>query len=70
MEVTLEINGAKAKAILDTIKRIQGVEVKSVKANPTKKAHFDAFKEAYKQTELAEQGKIQLKTFDSLVDEL
>jgi len=70
MEVTLEINGAKARAILDTIKRIQGVEVKSVKSNPTKEAYLDAFKEAYKQTELAEQGEIQLKTFDALVDEL
>jgi len=27
----------KARAILDTIKRIQGVEVKSVKSNATKK---------------------------------
>ncbi len=70
MQVTLEINGKRAMDILDAIKRIKGVEVKSIEPSSTKDTHAQSFKEAFRQTELAEQGKLELKTFDELISEL
>lgn len=70
MQVTLEINEKRAMAILEAIKRIKGVEVKAVEPTSTDGSYVQEFREAFRQTKLAEQGKLKLKTFDELIGEL
>lgn len=70
MQVTLEINEKRAMAILEAIKRIKGVEVKAVEPTSADGSYAQEFREAFRQTELAEQGKLKLKTFDELIGEL
>ena len=68
MQVTLEINGDKASSILDVLKSIRGVTIKSVEQS--NEEYLKDLKEAYIQTEQAEEGKIKLKSFDELIDEI
>jgi hypothetical protein len=68
MQVTLEIKGDKAFSILEVLKSMKGVKVKSV--DQSKDEYLKSLSHAYKQTELAEQGKLQLKSFDELINEL
>lgn len=69
MQVTLDIKEDKASFILATLKSIRGVKITSIKGDKAS-SYLKEFADAYKQTELAEQGKIKLKTFDDLLDEL
>jgi len=68
MQVTLEIKGDKAFSILEVLKSMKGVKVKSV--DQSKEEYLKLLSGAYKQTELAEEGKLRLKSFDELIGEL
>lgn len=68
MQVTLEIKGDKAFSILEVLKSMKGVKVKSV--DQSKDEYLRSLSHAYQQTELAEQGKANLKSFDELINEL
>lgn len=68
MKVVLEIKGDKAISILEVLKRIKGITIKSV--DDKKAAYLTDLKDAYHETELDEEGKIFLKSFDDLIDEL
>jgi len=68
MQVLLEINEDKALSILEVLKNIKGVTVKSV--NKSRDKYIAEFKEAFLQTEQDEKGEIKLKSFDELIDEL
>ncbi|MBE9603212.1 hypothetical protein [Pedobacter sp. MC2016-24] len=68
MQVTLEIKGDKAFSILEVLKSMKGVKVKSV--DQSKEEYLKLLSDAYKQTELAEEGKLKLKSFDDLIGEL
>ncbi|TDG37976.1 hypothetical protein EZJ43_02480 [Pedobacter changchengzhani] len=68
MEVTLEIKGEKALSILETLKSIRGITVKKI--DKSKEIQLTDLAKAYQETQLAEDGKIKLKTFDQLIDEV
>ncbi|MBC6111070.1 hypothetical protein ACFOG5_18505 [Pedobacter fastidiosus] len=68
MEVTLEIKGENAFSILETLKSIKGVKIKNI--DQLKEQYLNELANAYKETELAEKGKLNLKRFEDLVDEI
>ncbi len=68
MQVTLDIKSDKASFILETLRAIKGVKVVSVKDE--KASYLKELADAYEQTKLAEQGKVKLKTFDELLNEV
>lgn len=68
MIVKLEIKNEIAASLLEVLKQIKGVTIKSL--NNKKIAYLLELQEAYHQTELAEKGEIELKTFDELINEL
>lgn len=68
MEVTLEIKGENAFSILETLKSIKGVKIKNI--DQLKEQYLNELANAYKETELAEKGKLSLKRFEDLVDEI
>lgn len=68
MKVTLEIKGDKALSILEVLRRIKGITIKSV--DDKKAVYLHDLKEAYREAELAERGEIELRDFDELVHEL
>jgi hypothetical protein len=68
MIVKLEIKNEIADSLLKVLKQVKGVTIKSL--NDKKIAHLLELREAYHQTELAEKGEIELKTFDELINEL
>ena len=68
MQVTLDIKSDKAPFIIETLKSIKGVKITSITEDKT--IYLEEFADAYKQTELAEQGQITLKTFEELLNEL
>ncbi|WP_316832586.1 hypothetical protein [Pedobacter aquatilis] len=68
MEVTLEIKEDKALSILETLKSMKGVTIKSI--DKLKEKQLKDLAKAFQETQLAEEGKIKLKTFNELIDEL
>ena len=71
MQVTLEINGDKAFSILDVLKSMKGVKVKSVEVEKqSKEEYLLELKGAVDEVNLAKAGKAKLKTFDELLGEI
>ena len=71
MQVTLEIKGDKAFSILDVLKSMKGVKVKSVEPEmQSKEAYLLDLKGAVDEVNLAKAGKVKLKTFDDLINEI
>lgn len=71
MQVTLEIKGDKAFSILDVLKSMKGVKVKSVETDEQPKtAYLNELKGAVNEVNLAKAGKVKLKTFDELLSEI
>ncbi len=67
MRVTLEIEGSQTASILEVLKNIKGVTIKSVDQNS---AYLNELKNAYNETQLDNEGKISLKSFNELLDEV
>ncbi|SFG62041.1 hypothetical protein [Pedobacter insulae] len=71
MQVTLEINGEKAFSILDVLKSIKGVKIKSVEPEAqSEEAYLLKLKDAVEEVNQAKAGKVKLKTFDDLLSEI
>ena len=71
MQVTLEIKGDKAFSILDVLKSMKGVKVKSVEPElQSKEEYLLDLKGAVDEINLAKAGKVKLKTFDELLNEI
>jgi len=68
MQVTLEIKDDNAFSILETLKSIKGIKIKNIEQSNEK--YLTDLANAYKETELAEKGKIKLKKFEDLIDEI
>ena len=68
MEITLEIKRDDAFSILETLKSIKGVKIKNIEQ--LKENYLKDLSNAYHETELAEKGKLKLKRFEDLVDEI
>lgn len=68
MKVLLDINDSKADFMLELLQNFPFVKAETIS---TSKATFlKEFKEAIDEVNLAEQGKIKLKTAEELFDEL
>ena len=71
MQVTFEIKGDKAFSILDVLKSMKGVKVKSVEVElQSKEEYLLDLKGAVDEVMLAKAGKVKLKTFDELINEI
>lgn len=71
--ITIRLRNKKAKNILESLadlKLIEILEEDKIKWTPKKKQQAKDFLKALKQAKLAEQGKIKLKTAESLIHEL
>lgn len=71
MQVTLEIKGDKVFSILDVLKSMKGVKIKSVEPEiQSKEEYLLSLKGAVDEVNLAKAGKVKLKTFDDLLNEI
>lgn len=71
MQVTLELKGDKAMSILDVLKSIKGVTIKSVEPEvKSKSVYLKELKEAVEEVNQAKVGKVKLKTFEELLNEI
>lgn len=61
MEITLEIKRDDAFSISETLKNIKGVKIKNI--DQLKEHYLKDLSNAYRETELAEKGKLKLKRF-------
>ncbi len=73
--LTIKLRSRKAKKLLKDMEDLKLIEIISddvipKKWSPKKKKQAKDFLSAYKQAKLAEEGKIKLKTAQSLIDEL
>lgn len=68
MRVTLEIEGAQTASILEVLKNIKGVTIKSI--DKQNSAYLNELKNAYNETQLDKEGKISLKSFNELLDDV
>ncbi|RNL55106.1 hypothetical protein [Pedobacter jejuensis] len=68
MEVTLEIKDDKAISILETLRTMKGIKIKNF--SKTKDKYLNDLAQAYKESELAEKGKLKLKSFEDLINEI
>jgi len=68
MEITLEIEDSEAFSILKTLKNIRGIKIKNIEQS--KEKYLDELVHAYKETNMAEEGKIKLKKFEDLINEI
>lgn len=72
--LTIRLRNKKARNILESLEDLKLIEIlegdEKIKWTPKKKQQAKDFLSALKQAKLAEQGKIKLKTAQSLVDEL
>jgi hypothetical protein len=73
--LTIKLRNKKAKKLLQGLEELKLIEIihnDNISKNwtPKKKKQAKDFLSAYKQAKLAEQGKIKLKTAQSLIDEL
>jgi hypothetical protein len=72
--ITIKIRNKKARTILKGLEELKVIEIveEDITRNwsPKKKQQAKDFLSAYKEAKLAEQGKIKLKTAQSLIDEL
>lgn len=68
MEITLEIKSEEAFSILETLKSMKGVKIKNI--DQLKEKYLSDLSDAFQETELAEQGKLKLKRFEDLIDEI
>jgi hypothetical protein len=68
MQVTLEITDDNALSILETLKSIKGIRIKNIEQSNEK--YLNDLANAFKETELAEKGKIKLKRFEDLINEI
>ncbi len=71
--LTIEIKDNKARRLLKSLEEVKLISIISDKKNnwtPKKKKQAKDFLSALKQAKLAEEGKIKLKTAQSLIDEL
>ncbi|MFW0715641.1 hypothetical protein [Pedobacter sp. N23S346] len=68
MQVTLEIKDDDALSILETLKSIKGIRIKNIDQSNEK--YLTDLANAFKETELAEKGKIKLKRFEDLINEI
>ncbi|QPH37774.1 hypothetical protein [Pedobacter endophyticus] len=68
MEIILEIKDDEAFSILEKLKNIKGIRISNTEELKAK--YLNDLAAAYRETELAEQGKLKLKRFEDLVDEI
>ncbi len=68
MQVTLEIRDDNALSILETLKSIKGIKIKNIEQSNEK--YLSELANAFKETELAEKGHINLKKFEDLINEI
>jgi len=68
MEITLEIKSDAAFSIIEKLKSIKGVKIKNVEQ--LKENYLKDLSNAYQETELAEKGKLKLKRFDEILDDI
>jgi hypothetical protein len=73
--LTIKLRNRKAKKILASLEELKLIKIMHdniipKKWSPKKKKQAKDFLSAYKQAKLAEEGKIKLKTAQSLIDEL
>lgn len=68
MRVTLEIKGEQTASILEVLRNIKGVTIKSI--DEQNSAYFNELKNAYNETQLDKEGKVSLKSFNELLDEV
>ena len=72
--LTIKLRNKKARKILKGLQELNVIEIveDDVTKNwsPKKRKQAKEFLSAYKEAKLAEQGKIQLKTAQSMIDEL
>jgi hypothetical protein len=71
--ITIEITNKKVRKLLESFEELKMLRIISktqLNLSPKKKKQAKEFLQALKQAKLAEQGKIQLKTAQSLIDEL
>jgi len=72
--ITIKLRNKKARTILKGLEELKVIEIlhddNNIKWTPRKKQQAKDFLLAYKQAKLAEQGKLKLKTAQSLIDEL
>jgi hypothetical protein len=68
MRVTLEIEGSQTASILEVLKNIKGVTITSVDEHDS--AYLNELKNAYNETQLDKEGKISLKSFNELLDDV
>ncbi len=71
--LTIEIKDNKARRLLKSLEEVKLISIiydSSISWTPKKKKQAKDFLSALKQAKLAEQGKIKLKTAESLIDEL
>ena len=68
MKVLLDIKDNKADFVMELLQNFSFVKVEKISKS---KAHFlNEFKEAIDEVNLAQQGKVKLKTAEQLLDEL
>lgn len=71
--ITIKIKDKKAKKVIESLEEIKFIQVVRdplLSLTPKKKKQAKDFLSALKQAKLAEQGKIKLKTAESLINEL
>ena len=71
--LTIEIKDNKARRLLKSLEEVKFISIiydSKVSVTPKKKKQAKDFLSALKQAKLAEEGKIKLKTAQSLIDEL
>lgn len=71
--ITIQIKDVKARRLLKTLEEVKLISIIHESKNewtPKKKKQAKDFLAALKQAKLAEEGKIKLKTAQSLLDEL
>ena len=71
--LTIEIKDNKARRLLKTLEEVKLISIipdSKKSLSPKKKKQAKDFLSALKQAKLAEEGKIKLKTAQSLIDEL
>jgi hypothetical protein len=72
--ITIKLRNKKARTIIEGLEELKVIEIlhddSTIKWTPRKKQQAKAFLSAFKEAKLAEQGKIKLKTAQSLLDEL
>lgn len=71
--ITIKIKDKKAKKVIESLEEIKFIQVVRdplLQLTPKKKRQAKDFLFALKQAKLAEQGKIKLKTAESLINEL